>query len=183
MRPVVVSLPRICCTARSLNRALVASAEIVGQQYPSSFAQSANASKTSSSLWACVRKSSHTDVITRIDMLLSLVVYHPDNVVSGFWLPCWRSAQPKLNRTQPAQVLCVNPWTVIPARRPAMCVLNDAGGWHSRGVGTQQGTLLVWRGLPSNVLHQPIEGYAFTPARQSYRCVNRRFACRRTCQD
>jgi hypothetical protein len=54
MRPVAVSLPRICWTARSLNRALVASAEIVGQQYPSSFAQSANASKTSSSLWACV---------------------------------------------------------------------------------------------------------------------------------
>src|SRR6516165_9790785 len=162
MRPVVVSLPRICCTARSLNRALVASAQIVGQQYPSSFAQSANASKTSNSLWACVRKSSHTDVITRIDMLCPLVAYHPDNVVSGFWLPCWRSAQPKLNRTQPTQELCGNFGTEIPARQRA---------------------LLVWRGLPSNVLQQPIEGYAFTPARQSYRCVNRRFACRRACQD
>src|SRR6516162_3498513 len=158
MRPVVVSLPRICCTARSLNRALVASAQIVGQQYPSSFAQSANASKTSSSLWACVRKSSHTDVITRIDMLCPLVAYHPDNVVSGLWLPCWRSAQPKLNRTQPTQELCGNLGTEIPACQPAMCVLNDVGQWHSLGVVTQQRALLVRRGLPSNVLQQPIEG-------------------------
>src|SRR6516225_12011455 len=138
MRPVVVNLPRICCTARSLNRALVASAEIVGQQYPSSLAQSANASKTSNSLWACVRTSSHTDVITRIDMLLSLVAYHPDNVVSGFWLPCWRSAEPKLNRTQPTQELSGNLGTEIPARQPAMCVLNDAGEWHSLSVVSEQ---------------------------------------------
>src|SRR5215469_8173164 len=163
MRPVAVSLPRICCTARSLSRALVASAEIVGQQYPSSFAQSANASKTSSSLWACVRKSSHTDVITRIDMLCPLVPYHPDNLVSGFRLPCWRSAQPKLYRTQPAQELRRNLRAEIPARQSAMCVLNDAGEWHSLRMVTQQRALLVWRGLPSNVLQQPIEDYAFTP--------------------
>src|ERR1700757_1335887 len=115
MRPVAVSLPRICCTARSLNRALVASAEIVGQQYPSSFAQSANASKTSSSLWACVRKSSHTDVITRIDMVCPLVAYHPNNFVSRFRLPYWRGAQPKLHWAQPTQELRGNLGAKIPA--------------------------------------------------------------------
>src|SRR5215469_7863530 len=183
MRPVAVSLPRICCTARSLNRALVASAEIVGQQYPSSFAQSANASKTSSSLWACVRKSSHTEVITRIDTLCPLVAYHPDNLVSGFRLPCWRSTQPKLHRAQPAQELSRNLGAEIPARQPTMRVLNYAGQWHSLRMMTQQRALLVRRRLPSNVLQQPIEGYAFTPARHSYCRVNRRLACRRTCQD
>jgi hypothetical protein len=33
-----------------------------------------------------------------------------------------------------------------------MRMLNDAGEWHSLGVVTQQGALLVWRWLPSNVL-------------------------------
>src|SRR5260370_31284957 len=124
MRPVAVRLPRICCTARSVNRALVASAEIVGQQSPSSFAQSAKASKTSSSLWACVRKSSHTDVITRIDMLLVSVAYHPDNLVSWLRLPGRRGAEPKLHRTQPTPKLRPNPGAEIPTPPPTNSVLN-----------------------------------------------------------
>jgi hypothetical protein len=32
-----------------------------------------------------------------------------------------------------------------------MCVLNDAGEWHSLGMVTQQRALLVRCGLPSNV--------------------------------
>src|SRR4029077_13543732 len=121
MRPVAISLPRVCCTARSLNRALLASAEIVGQQYPSSFAQSAKASKTKSSLWACVRKSSHTDVITRIDMFLLSVACHPDNLVSWLRLPHWRGAYPNLHRTQPTQKLRRYLGAEIPARQATMC--------------------------------------------------------------